>query len=154
MQEVVVPTDSTPRSGLRQYLTDGIKSLLKNAASKLKGSARRRFMSETVLEFGPGGQCLAERDLGWNRGTIRKGLHELSAGIECKDAFCMRGRKGSEKHLPNLHDDIREIVEPGVHVDATLRTSRLYTKLTARQVRIQLIEKKTTRMKIFPSGEP
>lgn len=150
MQEVVVPTDSTHRSGLRAYLTEGFKSILKSAASKLKGSTRRRFMSETVLEFGPGGQCLAERELGWNRGTIRKGIHELNAGVECKDAFCLRGRKGSEKHLPNLHNDIRDIVEPGVHVDATLRTSRLYTKLTARQVRTQLIEQKNYKDEDIP----
>jgi hypothetical protein len=69
-------------------------------------------------------------------------MHELSAGIECMDAFCLRGRKHSEKHLPNLLDDIRDIVEPNAQVDATLRTPRLYIKLTARQVRTQLIEQK------------
>ena len=58
------------------------------------------------------------------------------------DAFCLRGRKRSEKHLPNLLDDIRDIVEPNAQVDATLRTPRLYIKLTARQVRTQLIEQK------------
>ena len=107
-----------------RYLADGIKSLLKSAAAKLKGSARRRFLAETVRELGPGGQSLAERELGWNRGTIRKGMHELTAGVECMDAFCLRGRKRSEKHLPNLLDDIRDIVEPSAHVDATLRTPR------------------------------
>ena len=116
--------------------------MLKSAVAKLKGSARRQFMAETVQELGPGGQALAERELGWNRGTIRKGMNELTTGMECKDAFCLRGRKGSEKHLPNLLDDIRDIVEPGAHVDATLRTPRLYIRLTARQVRGQLIAQK------------
>jgi hypothetical protein len=150
MQNVVVPDDSAPRCDLRRYLADGIKSLLKSAASKLKGSARRRFLAETVRELGPGGQGLAERELEWNRGTIRKGMHELAAGVECKDAFCLRGRKGSEKHLPNLLNDIRGIVEPGVHVDATLRTPRLYIKLTARQVRAQLIEQKNYKEEELP----
>jgi DNA-binding protein Fis len=150
MQEVVVPADSTRRWGIRRHLTDGIKSLLKSAAAKLKGSARRRFLAETVRELGSGGQGLAERELGWNRGTIRKGMHELTAGVECKDAFCLRGRKGSEKHLPNLLDDIRDIVEPSAHVDATLRTPRLYIKLTARQVRTQLIEQKNYKDEELP----
>jgi len=150
MQEVVVPADSTRRWGIRRHLTDGIKSLLKSAAAKLKGSARRRFLAETVRELGSGGQGLAERELGWNRGTIRKGMHELTAGVECKDAFCLRGRKGSEKHLPNLLDDIRDIVEPSAHVDGTLRTPRLYIKLTARQVRTQLIEQKNYKDEELP----
>jgi hypothetical protein len=116
--------------------------LFKSAAAKLKGSARRVFMAETVRELGAGGQSLAERELRWNRGTIRKGMHELTAGFECKDAFCLRGRKGSHERLPNLLEDIRDIVDPVAQVDATLRTPRLYIKLTARQVRAQLIEQK------------
>jgi len=150
MQKVDFPADSSRRSVVRRDFTDGIKSLLKSAVAKLKGSARRRFLAETVRELGPGGQGLAERELGWNRGTIRKGMHELTAGLECKDAFCLRGRKGSEKHLPYLLDDIRDIVEPGAHVDATLRTSRLYIKLTARQVRAQLIEQKNYKEEELP----
>jgi len=122
--------ESSSQGSLRRYLTEGIKFLFKSAAAKLKGSARRRFLAETV------------RELGWNGGTIRKGMHELSTGVECMDAFRLRGRKRSEKHLPNLLDDIRDIVDPNAQVDATLRTPRLYIKLTARQVRTQLIEQK------------
>jgi hypothetical protein len=150
MQNASVPTDSLPQCGLRGYLTNGIKSLLKSAAAKLKGSKRRRFLAETVRELGPGGQSLAERELGWNRGTIRKGIHELTADVECMDAFRLRGRKSSEKHLPNLLDDIRDIVEPNAQVDATLRTPRLYIKLTARQVRTQLIQQKNYKDEDLP----
>jgi hypothetical protein len=140
MRNAGVQAASASPGCLRECLTEGIKSLLKSAADKLKGSAHRRFLAETVRELGPGGQTLAERELGWNRGTIRKGMHELTAGVECVDAFHMRGRNRSEKRLPNLLDDIRDIVEPNAQVDATLRTPRLYIKLTARRVRTQLIE--------------
>ena len=34
-----------------------------------------------------GGQRRAEEELGWNRGTIRKGMHELESGIRCEDAM-------------------------------------------------------------------
>lgn len=142
MQNASVTVDSSSQGRLRRNLTDGIKSLLKSAAGKLKGSARRLFLAETVRELGPGGQTVAERELGWNRGTIRKGMHELTAGVECKDAFCLRGRTRSDKRLANLLDDIRDIVDSNAQVDATLRTPRLFIKLTARQVRTQLIEQK------------
>jgi hypothetical protein len=98
--------------------------------AKLKGSARRLFLPETVGE------------LGWNRGTIRKGMHGLTAGVEYRDAFCLRGRKRSDKRLPDLLDDIRDTVGSNAQVDATLRTPRLHIKLPARQVRTQLIEQK------------
>jgi hypothetical protein len=149
MQNVSVP-DSSPRCNLWDSLTDGFKALLKSAAAKLKGSARRQFLAQTVRELGPGGQSLAERELGWNRETIRKGMHELTANMECKDGFSLRGRKSSEKHLPDLANDIRDIVEPNTQVDATLRTSRLYIKMTARRVRTLLIEQKNYKDEDLP----
>jgi hypothetical protein len=150
MQNDSVRADLSSQCSLRRYLTEGMKFLIKSAAAKLTGSPRRRFLAETVRELGPGGQGLAERELGWNRGTIRKGMHELTADIECMDAFCLRGRKRSEKHLPNLLDDIRDIVEPNAQVDATLRTPRLYIKLTARRVRTELIEQKNYKDEDLP----
>jgi DNA-binding protein Fis len=150
MRNVNVCDNSSSQDSLQGHLTEGIKSLLKSAAGKLKSCARRRFLAETVRQLGAGGQTLAERELGWNRGTIRKGMHELAAGIECIDAFHLRGRKRFENRLPNLLDDIRDIVEPAVHVDATLRTSRLYIKMTAIQVRAQLIEQKNYKDEDLP----
>lgn len=55
-------------------LTEVVKVLLVEAAKALKGSARRMFMARTVQALGQGGQRLAESELGWNRGTIRKGM--------------------------------------------------------------------------------
>ncbi len=81
-------------------LTEGIKELLTEMAKALKGSARRMFLAQTVPALGEGGKLLAERELGWSRGTIRKGLHELEQGIVCIDAFSSQGRKRSEEHLP------------------------------------------------------
>jgi hypothetical protein len=76
-------------------LTDAVKTLVHEAATQLKGSARRVFMAKTVRELGTGGQRRAERELGWSRMTIRKGMHELESGIACVDAFALRGRKNT-----------------------------------------------------------
>jgi len=92
-------------------LTEAVKDLLVQTAKALKGGARRLFMARTVQALGEGGQRLAERELGWNRGTIRKGMYELERGIVCIDAFSSRGRKRSEERLPNLLSDITAIVD-------------------------------------------
>lgn len=120
-------------------LVEEVKELLIETAKALKGSTRRLFQARTVRALGEGGQRLAERELGWNRGTIRKGLHELEHGIVCIDAYSSRGRKRSEDHLPNLLRDITAIVDGQSQVDPQFRTNRLYTRLTATEVRRQLI---------------
>jgi hypothetical protein len=56
-------------------LTDSLKTLCMETAQALKGSARQLFMARTVKELGAGGQRGAERELGWNRGTLRTGTH-------------------------------------------------------------------------------
>lgn len=123
-------------------LTDTLKSLFIDTAKTLKGSARRLFMARTVKELGSGGQRRAERELGWNRETIRKGMHELQHGIVCLDNFAARGRKPSEQHLPNLLTDIAAIVDSQSQADPQFRTQRLYTRLDAAEVRRQLIAQK------------
>ena len=123
-------------------LTDSLKQLFIETAQVLKGSARRRFMARTVTELGRGGQRRAERDLGWNRQTIRKALRELETGFTCVDAVALRRRKRAEEHLPTLLDDIAAIVDSQSQADPQFRTNRLYTRLTAAEVRRQLIAQK------------
>src|SRR5919198_5360876 len=123
-------------------LSDSLKSMLIEPAKTLKGHARRRFMAQTVQELGPGGQRRAERELGWNRETIRKGMHELQRGVICLDNFAGRGRKRAEDHLPKLLTDIAAIVDSQSQADPQFRTQRLYTRLDAAEVRQQLIAQK------------
>jgi hypothetical protein len=120
-------------------LTDSLKSLFIETAKTLKGSARRLFMARTVKELGEGGQRRAERELGWNRQTIRKGRKELHHGFICLDNFASRGRKRAEDHLPSLLKDIAAIVDSQSQADPQFRTQRLYTRLDAAEVRRQLI---------------
>src|ERR1700687_2988188 len=92
-------------------LTASLKALCTDTAKQLRGSTRRLVMARMVRELGPSGPSVAERELGWNRGTIRKGMHELTSGITCVDAFGLRGRKRAEAHLPHLLADLRAIVD-------------------------------------------
>ena len=120
-------------------LTEEVKALLLKTAKDLKGCALRMFMARTVQALGKGGQRRAERELGWNRVTIRKGLHEVKSGVVCVDAFSSRGRKRVEEHLPNLLVDLKALVDSQSQADPQFRTNRLYTRLTAAEVRAQLI---------------
>jgi hypothetical protein len=116
--------------------------VLIDTAKTLKGSQRRAFMAKTVHAMGRGGQVWAEAHLHWNRETIRKGMHELRTGMTCLDAFHCRRRKSAEEHLPRLLDDIRAIADAHSQADPKFQTDRLFTRISAAEVRRQLIATK------------
>lgn len=134
-------------------LTDSLKTLLQETAERLQGHERRRFMAQTVEELGPGGQRLAERELGWNRGLIRKGKREVESGIICVDALAFRGRQLSEVRLPQLLDDIKTVVDGQSQNDPSFKTNRLYTRLSAAEVRRQLIAQRGYQDEELPTEE-
>jgi len=123
-------------------LTDGFKNNIVATGKALRGVQRRLFLARTVQSLGIGGQRWAEKEFGWNRITIRKGMHELRSGISCCDAFAARGRLRAEEHLPNLLSDIQDIAKGFSQTDPQFRTRRLYTRLTAEELRRQLIDHK------------
>jgi hypothetical protein len=113
--------------------------VLIDTARALKASQRRAFIARTVAAMGRGGQVWAEAHLGWNRETIRKGMHELRTGMTCVDAFHCRRRKPAEEHLPRLLEDIRSIADGQSQADPRFQTDRLFTRISAAEVRRQLI---------------
>ena len=92
--------------------------------------------------WGEADSVWAEAHLGWNRETIRKGMHELRTGMTCVDAFHCRRRKPAEEHLPRLLDDIRAIADGQSQADPKFQTKRLFTRISAAEVRRQLIATK------------
>jgi hypothetical protein len=133
-------------------LTIEEKELHNRTVQVLKGSERRMYMARVVKLWGYGGQAQAERELGWNRRTIRKGLRELEEG-PIRDNFAARGRKRVETQLPHLREDIQAIVDGQSQTDPTFQSQRLYTRITAKEVRQQLIEQKGYTDEELPSEE-
>jgi hypothetical protein len=129
------------------------KLVYRETAQILKGSDRRLFMARVVKALGEGGQRQAERELGWNRRTIRKGMHELESGVVCLDGYSARGRKAAEEHLPTLLADIQAIVDGQSQTDPRFESNRLYTRLSAAAVRQQLIVQKGYSEAALPSEE-
>ena len=133
--------------------TESYKQILRETAKALKGASRRRFMAQIVLELGYGGQSKVERELGWNRGTIRKGISEVTRGIIPVDNYRARGRKKVEWRLPNLLSDLKKIVDCNSQTDPSFKSKRLYTRLSARQVREELINQYNYQEQELPSPE-
>jgi hypothetical protein len=134
-------------------LTEELKATYLETAQALKGSARRVFMARIVKALGAGGQSRAARELGWCRDTIRKGIRELDSGQRQVDNFGARGRKKAEEKLPNLLVDISAIVDGQSQTDPTFQSVRLYTRLSAAEVRRQLIQQKGYRDEELPTEE-
>lgn len=123
-------------------ITLEIRDMLNETREHLSGYKRRHFMArvvETMLDSSP---MRAEKELGWNRVTLAKAFEELRGGFCFIDHYHLRGRKRAEEHLPTLLDDIQELAEQYSQTDATFRTTRQYTRLTAVALRQQLIDEK------------
>lgn len=123
-------------------VTEEMKDLLISTSKILKGSERRLFMAKAVKSMGKGGQNLANKELGWHRGTIRMGIRELESGITCLPGTSFRGRKSTISKLPNIQEDIKDIVDGQSQTDPQFKNNRLYTRITVAQVRRQLISEK------------
>lgn len=121
-------------------LTPDMKTFLNETRSALKGCERRKFMAKVVLLLGKGGHRRAERELGWDRKTIQKGIKELTSGFDCIDYYSGRGRNRIEQSLPNLLDHIKQIVNPVSQCDPTFCTTDLYSPITAKEVHRRLIQ--------------
>lgn len=111
-------------------------------------------MAQTVEDVFEGVPYRAEIALGWSRQTIKKGQHELKSKIECIDGRRgLTGRKCIEAKLPNLLSDIRDLVDSQSQTDARFRTNRLYTRMSAAEVRRQLLSQKGYKDADLPTGQ-
>ena len=129
------------------------KDILEEAINKLKGSDRRIALARLSVVSGKGGQSLVADEFKVSRTTIRKGHHELNSGFRIVDAFNARGRKPIEKKLPNLIEDIKNIVDSQSQTDPNFKTTRLFTRITVDVVRKQLVKQKHYEEKDLPTNQ-
>jgi Rhodopirellula transposase DDE domain len=118
------------------------EQLIRSAARRLKGHARRLFQAEVADALCQGSPRAAERRFGFDRNAVATGLHEAQSGLRCVERFAARARPRTEVKDPQLAADVRAIVEPHTQADPEVKTARRYTNLSAREVRAALKDHK------------
>ena len=118
------------------------EQLIVSAVNHLKSHERRLYIAEVTQALCAGSTRQLESRFGWSRHTAKKGLHELTQGIQCIDNYSARGCHPTEELNPQLAADIRSFVEPLTQADPELKTTRTYTNLSAAELRQALIIEK------------
>jgi Rhodopirellula transposase DDE domain len=77
----------------------------------------------------------------------------LESGVAIEDQFARRGRHKAEAKHPQLLADIRAIVDGQSQTDPTFQSNRLYSRLSAAEVRRQLMKQKGYSPEDIPSQE-
>lgn len=119
---------------------------------RMKGSERRIYLSEIANRLGYGGRKLVNEHFAIDFKTLQKGMEELESGNYIIDAFDKRGRKSIEVHLPNILNDIKSIVDSESQTDPRFEDTRLFTRLTPENIKMQL-HKKGYRLEDLPTNQ-
>lgn len=134
-------------------LTDPLRRTIKAAAKKMKGREKRSYQAEVTNEHLDGSARKAERVFGWDRKAVKKGQMEMKTGIECLDDFSARGRKKTEELLPDLENDIRDLLNENTQADPKFRSPFRYSRISAKAVREALIREKEYTDEKLPSRQ-
>jgi hypothetical protein len=122
--------------------TEVYEKLIRSAARRLKGHARRLFLAEVADALCHGSPRATERHFGFDRNAVTTGQNEAQSGIRCLENFAARARPCAEVKDPQLAQDIRALVEPHTQADPEVKSARRYTNLSAREVLQALAVKK------------
>ena len=117
-----------------------VKEILKGLLNRIPTGEKRRAAAEIAKEFGVGGQSFVARELNMSKNTVRKGMQEIESGVNINDRFNERGRKKATEELPELKNQMRKILDSQSQADPKFQTERLYTNMSASEVRKQLIK--------------
>jgi len=128
------------------------KELIQEAVKRLSGYKRREYIAQISLDYFQGNARKTEREMGWGRECIQKGLKGKETGIRCIDNYSASGRKRTEDNQPNLSKDIKELADRQTQADPSMKSSSLtYTRITAKAMRSALIKEKGYKDEELPS---
>jgi len=130
-------TSTLERNGVSAEMVDLIGRLV----DLIAWPARRRAMGDVTMALLDGKQRVAEDVFGWNRSAVELGIHEYQTGIACVNDITARGKPKTEDKHPKLLAAIQTIMEPHSESESSLRTTLLYTNMTAKTVHEALVQK-------------
>jgi len=130
-------TSTLARNGVSTEMVELIGRLVE----LIPWPARRCAMGDVTVALLEGKQRVAENVFGWNRRAIEAGIHEYQTGITCINNISTRVKPKTEDKYPKLLAEIQTIMAPHSQSESSLRTTLLYTNMTAKTVYEALIEK-------------
>lgn len=116
-------------------------ALISRLVESIPWPDRRRAMGDVTASLLDGKPRVAESVFGWSRYAVEMGLHEARSGISCINDLSARVKPRTEDKHPDLLADIQGIMEPHSQSQASLRTTLLYTDMTASAVHEALAQK-------------
>jgi len=123
-------TSTLARNGVSPELAGMILRLV----ALIPWPSRRQAMGDVAVTILNGKPRVAEEEFGWSRSAVAVGINEFRCGIACVNDLSVRQKPKAEEKNPRLLDDIRKIMEPASQVEPLLRTTLLYTNMTAQSV--------------------
>ena len=115
--------------------------LISHLVDLIPWPSRRCAMGEVTLLLLDGKHRVAESVFGWSRSAVEIGINEFQTGISCVNDISPRLKPRTEEKNPKLLAEIRAIMEPESESESSLRTTLLYTNMTATAVYDALVEK-------------
>jgi hypothetical protein len=123
----------------RNGISPEVAGMISRLVSLIPWPSRRQAMGDVALTILNGKPRIAEEEFGWSRSAVAVGIKEIEGGIVCINNLSERHKPKSEEKNPRLLDDIRRIMEPCSQAEPRLRTTLLYTNMTAQSVYNALI---------------
>jgi len=108
--------------------------LISRLVSLIPWPDRRQAMGDVTMTILNGKSRVAEEVFGWSRSSVSVGMNEFRSGIVCVNDLSSRHKPKSEEKHPGLLDEIRQVLEPNSQAEPRLRTTLLYTNMTAQSV--------------------
>lgn len=130
-------TTTLARNGVSTEIVDLVSRLV----DLIPWPARRYAMGDVTLSLLDGKHRVAENVFGWSRSAVEVGINEFQTGISCVNDLSARLKPKTEEKNPELLAEIHAIMEPHSESESSLRTTLLYTNMTAQAVYDALVEK-------------
>ena len=115
--------------------------LISRLVESIPWPARRRAMGDVTASLLDGKPRVAESVFGWSRRSVEVGMHETRGGLCCVSDLSARVKPRTEDKYPRLLAEIQSIMDPHSQSESSLRTTLLYTDMTARAVHEALVQK-------------
>ena len=129
------------RNGVSSQMVDLVVRLV----DLIPWPVRRSAMGDVTTALLDGKPRVAEDVFGWSRVTVELGINEFRTKILCINSISTRRKPTAEEKDPRLLDDVIEIMNPRSQAESHLRTTLLYSNMTAKAVYDALLAKGWTK---------